>query len=539
MLQKQSLVQGAFILTAGALISRALGGLYRFILPILLGGGEQGAYGVGLYGYAYQIYIVALTVSSVGLPLAISKLVSQRLAEDDRHGAVEVFFASRRLLALLGLGLTAALMLGTPLFRHILDPKAIPSIYAIAPAVFLVSYMSAYRGLFQGMQIMTPYAASQVYEQIVRIVTIILAAILLVPYGMEWAAAGANFGAVTGALVALVYLVYVYSRHRAQIHIPGPGERWQWRRRPQDVIREVLTLAIPISLAGLAAPLFGLVDLTFMPIRLQAAGFTIEETTAAYGALTQLANPFVNVPLSFTIGFALALVPAISESVAAGDGDGVRQRTGAALRMSLLVTLPAVAGLMVLAHELTLVLYNYPAAGRPLAVLAVSAVFIGIQQMTSGVLQGLGEPMVPVKNLLVGVVVKAIFTWVLAVIPGWATEGVALATVIGFAVSGILNMLSVKRRTGGLGLDWLQVGRMLFATALMGFLVVAAKMMLPPVTGRTLESALLTLVLVAVGVIVYAVAIFVFGGVTQSDFEHFPSLRPLAQRLRSWGLLRS
>lgn len=538
MLRKQSLVQGAFILTAGALISRALGGLYRFILPVLLGGGEQGAYGVGLYGYAYQIYVVALTISTVGLPLAISKLVSQRLAENDHKGAIEVFIASRRLLAVLGLSLTVLLMLTAPLFNRFLDPNAIVSIYAVAPAVFLVSYMSAYRGLFQGLQIMTPYAASQVYEQIIRIVTILGGVVLLLPYGIQWAAAGANFGAVTGAAVALLYLMLIYARHGSELQAPRRGERWQWRQRPRDVIREVLQLAIPISLAGLAYPLFGLVDLLIMPIRLQAMGFSTEEATAAYGALTQLAGPFVNVPLSFTTGFALALVPAIAESAAQRHAEGIRYRTGAALRMALLVTLPAVGGLMVLARELTIVLYNYPAAGRPLMVLAGAAVFIGIQQMSSGVLQGLGVPMVPVRNLMIGVVVKAVLTWVLGGLHRWETEGVALATVVGFAVSGILNLVSVKKLAGGLGLEWSRVGKMLGATVVMSLIVIAAKFALPPVTTRSMAAAMVTLLLVAAGVIGYALAVLILGGITEKDFDHFSRLQPLVRRLRRWGLLK-
>ncbi|HEY8449756.1 MAG TPA: oligosaccharide flippase family protein, partial [Bacillota bacterium] len=128
MLQKDSLIRGAFILTAGALLSRALGGIYRFILPTLLGGGEQGAYGVGLFGYAYQIYVVALTISSVGLPLAISKLVSQRLAEGDEVGAHEVFQASRTLLGGLGLVFTLLLMAFAPWLAQLLDPNALYSL---------------------------------------------------------------------------------------------------------------------------------------------------------------------------------------------------------------------------------------------------------------------------------------------------------------------------------------------------------------------------------------------------------------------------
>ncbi|HEY8450126.1 MAG TPA: polysaccharide biosynthesis C-terminal domain-containing protein, partial [Bacillota bacterium] len=379
---------------------------------------------------------------------------------------------------------------------------------------------------------------SQVYEQIVRIVTIIASAILLLPYGIPWAAAGANFGAVSGAVVALVYLMALYGRYRTTLAPREHQARWRPRRRRRDIIAEVLGLAVPISLAGLAFPLFGLVDLLFMPMRLQAAGFSAEEATTAYGALTQQAAPFINIPLSFTTGFALALVPAVAEAAAVRQLERVRRLTGTALRIALLIALPAVAGLMVLARDLTTVLFDYPEAGGPLFVLAMAAVFIGVQQMSSGVLQGLGQPMVPVRNLFAGVATKAVLTWTLAVWPGWEVEGVALATVIGFAVSGLLNLVSVWRRAGGLGLTLGDLTRMVAAAAVMGTLVHLARPLLPAVTGPSLPGLLTVGTLVALGIVVYGLAALRFGGVTSQDFEHFRRLEPLARRLRAWGLLR-
>src|SRR5690606_35633087 len=232
LLHKDSLVRGAFILAAGSLLSRGLGAVYRLLLPMLVGGGQQGAYALGLYNYSYRIYSVALVLSTVGLPLAVSRLVSQRLAQDDGAGARRVFTAARGLLAAVGLVITLGLAAVAPGFARTVDPNALYPILAIAPAVFLVSLMSAYRGLFQGMQVMTPYAVSQVVEQIVRVATILAAAVLLLPWGIPAAMAGASFGAVTGAAAAFVYLWYTIRRHRAEFDRvlaagqPAPPTPW-------------------------------------------------------------------------------------------------------------------------------------------------------------------------------------------------------------------------------------------------------------------------------------------------------------------------
>src|SRR5690606_15034026 len=238
---------GAFILAAGSLLSRGLGAVYRLLLPILVGGGEQGAYALGLYNYSYRIYSVALVLSTVGLPLAVSRLVSQRLARGDGAGVRQVFAAARFLLAGLGLAFTLGLVAVAPLFARAVDPNALYPILAIAPAVFMVSIMSAYRGLFQGMQVMTPYAVSQVVEQIVRVATILAAAVLLLPWGIPAAMAGASFGAVTGAAAALIYLGSKVRRHRAEFDRvlaagqPAPPTPWG------GIMREIMALAIPIS----------------------------------------------------------------------------------------------------------------------------------------------------------------------------------------------------------------------------------------------------------------------------------------------------
>lgn len=524
-------MRGAFILAAGSLLSRALGAVYRLLLPMLVGGGEQGAYALGLYNYSYRIYSVALVLSTVGLPLAVSRLVSQRLAQGDGAGVRRVFAAARVLLAGLGLVITLGLAAVAPLFARAVDPNALYPILAIAPAVFMVSVMSAYRGLFQGMQVMTPYAVSQVVEQIIRVATILAAAVLLLPWGIPAAMAGASFGAVTGAAAAFVYLWYTIRRHRAEFDRvlaagqPAPPTPWG------GIMREIMTLAIPISLASLAFPVISLIDLS-VPVLLQGGGLDAEAATTAYGALSQ-AEPFLNVPLTLTTGFALSLVPAITEAASQGSAGRVRRGIGASLRIALIITVPAVTGLILLAHDLAAAFYDYRAAGDPLQVLAVAALFIGLQQMSSGVLQGLGRPMVPVRHLAWGVAIKALLTWFL--VPVWGVTGAAAATVVAFTVTAMLNLASVARLAGWTGFTAANVAKPVVASLMMAVVVVALRVVLVPILGLFLT----TVTVAGAGAVAYGVALLLVGGVRASDLELAPGLaRRVLPHLRRWRLIR-
>src|SRR5579875_3788342 len=201
-MRRASFLRGALILVAGSLASRGLGAVYRFILPSLMGGGEQAAYGMGLFGMAYPIYTGILDLSAVGVPLAISKRVAENVARGQHGAATRVFRVAFGILAVVGLVFSGLLALvAKPYARYVtLDPNAAISILAIAPAIFFASLEIGYRGFFQGMQHMAPQSVSQVVEQLVRILTMFALAVLLLPHGIEYAAAGASFGAVTGAV---------------------------------------------------------------------------------------------------------------------------------------------------------------------------------------------------------------------------------------------------------------------------------------------------------------------------------------------------
>ena len=442
--KRGNFIKGAVILSAAGFIARVMGFVYRVVLIRIIG-----SEGIGLYQMAYPIYTILLVISRSGIPVALAKLISDRVAKDYRKEAFKIFKVARYMS--LGIGLLFSLLMAAlagPIINILnLNPKAYYSILAISPAIFFVSIMAAYRGFFQGLQNMIPTAVSQIVEQFVRMFTMIGLAYFLVQYGLEFAAAGASFGAVTGALAGLFILIYIYYKRR--------NETWDFVKVGSlntnssiSIMKEIAALGLPVTLGALVQPLMNLVDLIFVPARLQVAGFTVEQATSLYGEFWGAAMPLVKFPTIITISLAASLVPSISEAFALKKDKLIKRRTSTAIRLTILIGLPSSVGLFALAAPLTGVIFNEPGAAIPLYIVSWGVLFITLQQTSSAILQGLSKPSIPARNLLIGAVANGVINYTLTALPQFGIRGAALGTLIGFAVAAGLNLFYVKRFTG-------------------------------------------------------------------------------------------
>ena len=439
----KNFLKGAVILTTAGLIAKVMGFVYRVILTRLIG-----AEGMGLYEMAYPFYTTMLVVSRSGLPVSLAKLISGRIALDQKRVAFKIFRVGRLLSLLVGILFSVLMIiLARPLINLLKwDPRAYYPVLALSPAIFFVSIMAIYRGFFQGLQDMTPTAISQVLEQLVRMITMITLAYLLVPYGYGMAAAGATFGAVTGSVTGLLVLIFIYYKRRKKI--------WEYVQtgsaRDVDswkIVKNIAALGIPITLGAMVQPLMKLIDTIIVPQRLQLAGYTIEKTTELFGDLSAVAMTLVNFPTIITVSLAASLVPSISEAFALNQDSLIKKRALTGFRLTILITLPAAVGLFVMAKPLTEVIFAVPNAAVPLRIVAWGVLFIGLQQTSSAVLQGMGHTTIPARNLFIGAITNGIINYTLTVQPQFGIRGAALGTVTGFAVAALLNLISVKKHT--------------------------------------------------------------------------------------------
>lgn len=521
----QTFLRGAFLLAAAGLVSR-LFGLYRLLLPGLIG-----AVGVGLYHMAYPIYATALALSTGGLPVAVSKLVAERAAQG-RHGAAHrVFRVSLLILVPVGLLMAAALFFLAPQAAAFLarDPRAALSVRAIAPAVLLVALTSVYRGYFQGYQDMAPTAISQIIEQVARVGTLVFLVIALAPMGVSYQAAGATFGAVVGAGAGLVYLFVRF--HRRGQRLPsletGPVEPMG------PLIKSLVAMALPVAVAGLAVPLMQLGDLLIVPTRLLEMGIHAGIRTALYGELSGYAMPVANLPSIATFAIAVALVPAISEARARGETKAIGERLRAGLRTANMIALPSALGLMLLGPAIMNLLFKTPGAGSILSLLGPSVFFLGLVQVSAGALQGLGAPGIPVRNLFLAVLFKLGLTWFL--VPSMGVSGAALATSGAYLLAAVSNLIAAFRMSHervhlmetfirpALGLPFL-------------WLFVEAGGLLPHLLH--IGPRMGALLVVLLGVFGYFLGLLLLGGLTEDDFHSLPKGDAVRRIMISLGLWR-
>jgi stage V sporulation protein B len=516
-------LKGTLILTMSSIVVKVIGAINWILLSRVLGGE-----GIGLYQMGFPIYLMAITVSSAGIPVAISIVTAEKVAREDYDGAQRVFHVTLRLLFVTGLLFSSILFFGAGwIIDHriiIRDPRAYYSIVALAPAVFFVTFLSSFRGYMQGWQYMVPTACSEVTEQLVRVATMLFFAVYFMPYGLAKAAGGASMGAGFGAFCALLVLLFFYRKLKRRIAVLREARTADgriWVEPPRDsagqIIKRLLKLALPVSLTSLMLPIVANLDLAIVPYRLEVAGFDTRHATELFGYLTGMAVPLVNLSTIFTAALAVSLVPAISEARALRQDESVRHKTGVALRVAMIVTFPCFVGLLTLADKVAALIYNAPGAAPAIMTMSVGIVLLGLHQVSTAVLQGMGHTSIPVVNMIIAMIVKVCLNWTLTAIPWLGIKGSAIATVADFGVAALINMYCIYRLTG-YRMAFGHVGRPALAAAVMGAAVEAVLV----VSGQMGAWAVLLSIVVAVPV--YAVCLTAIGGLTREDLESIPYL---------------
>ena len=507
-------LKGTMILTISSIIVKVIGSLNWIILSRVLGGE-----GIGLYQMGFPIYLMAITVSSAGVPVAISIITSEKLANKDYRGAKRVFNVSLRLLLVSGLIFSSALLFGADFLinQHIIrDARAYYSIIALAPAVFFVTFLASFRGYLQGWQIMTPTATSEVVEQLVRVITMLVFADLFMPYGLAYAAGGASMGAGAGAFCALLVLMWFYRRLKRRLHEEIEA---QDDSIPEEsaghIIKRLLKLALPVSLTSLMLPIGANLDLLIVPQRLEVAGFDVRHATELFGYLTGMAVPLVNLATIFTAAMTISLVPSISESKALEHFDAIRDKIRLAFRVAMIITFPCFMGLFFLAEKVAALIYNAPGAAGAIQTMSVGILFLGMHQISTGILQGLGKTAIPVINMILACLVKVVMSWWLTAIPFLGIKGASMATVADFAVAAIINMGFIYKYTGftfSLG----SLLKPLLASGVMGAVIY----LVLSITEQLGMWCVLFAMVAAVPA--YALALIAFGGLNKEDLDNVP-----------------
>ena len=520
MSEKRSFVKGAAILSLAGLLGKFIGMFYKIWLMHLIT-----PEGYAFYQSPYALYNFLLVISSAGLPTAISKMVSEQVAAGRRQNARLVLQKARRILFFTGLCASVLMAaLARPVANAIGDPAAAPGFVALAPAIFFVCLMSAYRGYFQGHQNMTPTAVSQVVEQLGKVTLGFALALLLQPYALVWGAVGAILGVTISEALALLYMFFCSLRQGRRVPEPV-GEP----TKLDHFYRRLFAIAIPVTIGASMMPIVSMVDTALVINQLSSIGYAIEQARSLYSVFTGAVTSIVNMPAVITLSISMALVPAMTAGMASGDAAGLRRTASTGIKLAFLLGSAAAVGMGLLSEEIIHLLFQsslsqfeQQVGGQLLAIMSVAVLFLSIVQSTTGMLQGLGKPIYPVYTLLAGIVAKIVLNALLIRIPSLNILGAAISTLCCYAIAAVGNLFLVIRLTGvRIGFSRF-VLRPALAAGGMGLVVVGVKL-LDPLLGQTLT----TIAAVGMGVVSYCVLAPLLGCLTQQDLSFLPGGRRL------------
>ena len=572
---RQSFLHGALILTAGVLLVKVIGALFKIPLSAVIT--EDG---MGYFSTAYSFYNVIFSLATAGFPVAVSRMVSESDSRGRWRDVRRIREVSFPIFLLTGAVGTALMILGAPLYTEAVgNPGALPAMLALAPSVLLCSLAAVYRGYYEGLRNMVPTSVSQVAESLAKLVFGLSGAYLVmrvcrgelaqsgtvlghtVGEGAQAArlicalgAAAAMLGVSVGSLLSLLYLRRYHRRHgdgitAAQLDAspaPQPG---------RTLARSLLASSVPIAIGAVAMSVSGLIDASFLQTRVAYIlehdpapllelynGCIPAENLAApvsipnylFGCYNMALTLFMLVP-SITQAFGVSALPSVTHAFARGVKQEVRSAMETVLRVTCLFALPAGIGLSVLAEPIARLVYgarsSTPIIGQALAVMGVAAVYAAVTTPLGSMLQAVGRVELPVILVLGGRLVKVVLNYVLAGIPEINILGGGISTLVCYVLVTAAELLALVRITG-IRMDFMStVIKPLLAALLCGASAYGVWYALEHYGAASRLSAVPA---IAAGAVVYAALLFLLRAVQAADLAMLPGGEKITKRLQKY-----
>ena len=454
------IVQGS-ILAGAAMLTKIIGALYRIPLTRILGD-----FGMGVYSSAFEIYALALIFSSFAYPVAVSKLVSTRIAKGQRQNAHRVFIFSLMFSVVIGL-LSASLIffnadfIASTLFTSPLSSNALR---VLAPGLFVVSVMGVFRGYFQGMGTMIPTAISQVVEQIFNAVVSIVGAIVLIgvgtrvagelrasaTYPLTYGAAGATLGTVAGAITGLLFLLLAYFLYGKSLKKQLRTDRTRKKEDYNRIGTLFIITIMPIMFTTAAYNINNLLDISLFTNVMHAQGYDTYTYTSLLGAYTGRYLLLINIPLAMANGLAASIIPTLTRAVVDKDKKNIRNRIGQTLQLTTFVAIPCFVAYVVLATPLMTVIFGEPSplAANLLVIGAITVVMYSLATVTNSILQGLDKIFIPARNAVIALVIHIITVLVMLIVLRWGIHSLVASNIVFAFVMCALNISAIKKHSG-------------------------------------------------------------------------------------------
>ena len=523
------LVQGSILAFAG-IITKIIGAVYR--IPML---SIMGLEGQGYYDIAFQVYSIALLISSYSLPLAVSKLVSARIAKGQKRNAYRVLKAAMAFAAASGLLITLIVFLGSDFIADSIMGASLSSyaLRVLAPGLLIVALLGVLRGYFQGTGTMIPTAISQVLEQIVNAIVSIIGAAVLLGYGQTaaerqnndllgpaYSAAGGTLGTVAGALIGLVFLGMCFGAYKNVLKRQLRSDKSRKRDEYQMLLKLLVVTIAPVILSTAIYNSSNVIDSAMFNNIMTAQGYTEQQCATEIGKLGEYYTLF-NVPLAVANALGSSMIPGLVRASENRDRKLVHHRIYMAVRYTMLIAIPSAVGFFVIGKPILDFLWpnvENSTQGMMLQIGAISLVFYSLSTITNAVLQGLNRMTKPVKNATIALVLHIVALFIMLVMFKWRIYAIIVSKIVFSLVMCIMNAHDIREATG-----YIQERQRTFiipgiAAAIMGVVTFLLDLILDVFIGGRIATLLVLIVAVAV----YGISLLKLGGLTEDELLAMP-----------------
>ena len=526
--KKQTFLHGAALLAIATAVVKIIGALYKIPLKMIIGD-----LGFGYFNTAYEIYSVLLMISTAGLPVAMSRMVSEAATLGHYNRVRQVYRTSRAIFV--GLGLVSALLMVVgckALAQFQRQPDAWFAILCLGPCALLVGLLSTYRGFFQGQGNMIPTSVSQVLEAVFKLIVGLAAAFVLLQYtkSISLAAGGAILGVTGSCLISAVYLRSKFSP--AYKELPASHEAVP---SFAATAKGLLAIAVPITIGSAGLQLLTVLETNLYMGQLLSHGLT-HETAGVMKGIYNFSQTIFNMPCAFIIPITVSIIPAITSHLTLLNNRGVRATEESAARITGLLSLPCAAGLALLAGPVMALLGGYEGERLDLAtklmfILGIAVFPYGIVQYTNAVLQAHGKAHIPVINMLLSGAAKLVVVYVLAGNAAIGILGAPLGALLCYVCIALLNLISIARFVPQKPALVGNLLKPLLPAAIMGVAVCVSHWALTDLLNIS-SRVLLCGLPIAVGAVVYCFAVVWCKAITRDDCLLLPKGEKLAKLLK-------
>ena len=548
------IMQGS-ILAMASIISRIVGLLYRVPLTDTIGDT-----GNDYYAAAYEIYNIILLISSYSIPLAVSKLVSARIAKGHVNDATRVLHGAL-IFAFISGGLAAGVVyFGAEFFTGVIlkTPLAAIGLKVLAPTLFVVAILGVLRGFFQGLGTMIPSAISQIGEQIVNTIVSVVTAKALFSYGKKvggvlgdvddyaaaFGAAGGTLGTSTGAFFALLFMLFIFYAFSKLLKKMVKRDRHRQSESYFDIFAILIMTIIPVLLSTTVYNISSVLDQGIFKNIALFQGFDAKQVKVLFGIFAGKYKVLINVPLAISSAMAASIVPSLTAAFNSGDKNLVRNQVNMGNRFVMIVAFPCAIGMMVLAGPILQLLFNDTSstASMMFVIGGCSIVFYSLSTLSNAILQGIDRMIIPVKNALIALVAHVVVLVALMFIFNLNIYAVVIANAFYALLMCFLNQSAVLRYSG----VYIDVKRVVLApfeaAAVMGVVVLLMYKMLDAILMLAMSvrvaNAIACLISIFIGAIVYFFALFFFRAIDEETLLKFPGGARLCNIAYSLHLLR-